>query len=1716
MADTSSTSNDSIRRFDKELSEDYNDYHLDDRTWTQARNAINNSKTGDLGKLGNEPANQYCTSAGQDDSYVIIGAIHTEADIWVLFSTNEVDSEIGMFQETGCIYKTIVNNKCLNFSKFHLIKGVSRPTADCYWKIYWDDGNNPSRVLTVKTNDFDANLYTNPNSPIPWIQTCRDENGNPPGSAFYPQGCIFCENTADIDCEKIRLAPLIQIPCVTVSKGTTNGALLNGSYFAVIAYTLNSQKITDYFKPSNVQPLFIHKNEASSLNITIENTDLQFDGYQLVVVSNISNQTVAKKIGTYNITQKQITLDIIEKTLETVPIEQIPLRTPVYEKTDAMFTVSDYLIRTAPTTKLDFNYQPLANQIVTKWQSVEYSADYYKNGGSNTGYLRDEVYSFFIRWIYNTGDRSSSYHIPGRPALTVGGYNENAFSLDPAPFANDALASEISGGFNYNWWVNNLAQWTASPGTVLADGGVVIGEGIMGYWESTEYYPNNNPEVWNANDINHPWTSVNILPYNGTDPGSIIGNTVTLGDYDLCGKPIRHHKMPDVHVIGDLNSSEYLFSSGGSKIRILGVAFDNIKPPVDNEGNLIPGIVGYEILRGSRQGNRTILAKGIINNMWKYDLNLDFDDNPNTGTIQGLYQNYPYNDLRPDHFLSTKHTWSTKHHNYTPPVDYSQNDFTFHSPTTTFDSPFLSGTELKLSSEFNGTVTGNFELSELHPKAKVLTDLAFIVSAMAGIGIAAIGMNGQRTVRRQKAELYTALWGMVAGNDSSTVTVPAAIATLTGTIDPAAAAVLAALNSTSFNFGNWLAGLNSNNTAFNDPLFPWDSLNAAASSLSNIIGGTKNYDYTESAFSTIPGPLKILNGVYSFFHYWTQGTDDTLEIIRALSKYRDFALKYNSHGFYNSFNSVPVGNRRRTITDQTYIGPEFVDYTPTKRINNLFRNKAVALTTDINVANPNFTDNTRQLASEVPNINPNYDADHPQKAGSFNTNTSCYYSSIKQRLRNQYEQIDSISQVLIDKCYVPVKASKPGKPVSNSGTLFGGDIYLNRYTEKTTFFYFYDWLYTQPDGYQFNYDNYVMVPYPAFWLNMEKFDTTDFTESVLSNITNPFLWTNGGPGIITPGDYYNLDNDNNSFFQLRLTVKNAYFYLFNSGVRDFFVESEINVDLRDYGDLTEEKYYPLIDTKTLFDTRIIKSPNYYKYDNALTIANVITNRISWGTVQPRTYSPYLSEFCYQYTPTRAIYSLQSQYESKTDYWRVFLVNNYYDFDYYITSIKPVNKNGALIFFDSGSPVQFQGADQLETDLGTKLTIGDGGLFSQPMQNVVNADKSYEYGSCQDSMSIINTPMGIYWISQNQGKILKIGEGIEEISLDNMKWWFAQYLPYQLTTFFPNFELTDNPVAGIGCQSIFDNENQLLYFCKRDYTLKTDIPDGIVITYLGTDQFAVNVQGKKGELQQINTITLGDPLYFSDASWTISYDPKTQGYIGYHDWHPTYSLPGKNTFMTVNPDNKREIWMHNQRCDLYANYYGIDYPFEVEWAVNTGNQTFTLRSVEYQLEVYKYAPNCYDRFHKLDTNFDEAVVYNTEQCSGLLKLNLTPRNNAPAILNYPVINPSNIEILYSKVEQKYRFNQFWDITRDRGEFPIGSPYPPPTPNVGSYAMQTIWNTAPNGYIRTLNPNNLNYNKFALERKKFRHYTNTVLLRKLVSGDSKFLVMTSTNKNLYSPR
>jgi hypothetical protein len=205
------------------------------------------------------------------------------------------------------------------------------------------------------------------------------------------------------------------------------------------------------------------------------------------------------------------------------------------------------------------------------------------------------------------------------------------------------------------------------------------------------------------------------------------------------------------------------------------------------------------------------------------------------------------------------------------------------------------------------------------------------------------------------------------------------------------------------------------------------------------------------------------------------------------------------------------------------------------------------------------------------------------------------------------------------------------------------------------------------------------------------------------------------------------------------------------------------------------------------------------------------------------------------------------------------------------------------------------------------------------------------------------------------------------------------------------------------------------------------------------------------------------------------------------------IPGKQHFMTVDDDS---IWKHNTRCDLFSNYYGVDYPWEVEFVSSAGQDVVTTRSVEYLLEAYRFYNECKDKFHILDQNFDQAIIYNSEQISGILNLTLKSKTNPVQMLSYPQIGTNSITIQYAKEENKYRFNQFWDVTKDRGEF--------------SGVSLPMFNHAASGYKFDINPLYINYNKPVLERKKFRHHVGKVFLRKTISGDVKFLFKLSNQK------
>ncbi len=1178
------TSSGNSGSFDKGLITDVDGFHKQPNQWVSARNAVNNTSLGDIGELSNESSNKLCITLPEPiEDYTIIGAIHLGKDEWVIYSTDDTDSEIGLFKEDSCSYETIVNDQCLAFNKDNLIIGVGRTAFDCGRRVYWDDGVNPSRVLDIDN--------------VPYIKNSTTDSS----------GCITYTDTSDLDCEKIRLAPIIEDLAFSVEQGTSSGQLLNGSYYVVGAYLVEGVRVTDYSLPSNVQGLFNHSNIAGSLDIFVDEADPDFDEFELILVRFVNFNVVAAKLGVYSTRQTKITIDALDETLPKIDPALIYIRNNVPDKSDGIYRNGKYLLRVGPTDKFDFNYQPLANQITAKWVSIEYDAKYYRNGGNKTGYMRDEVYAFFIRWVFNTGDKSASYHIPGR------------YEAPGSDAFDNVINDDVLYGESAKWKVYNTATVDlAFPGIgdTLPDDGVVLGGGNMAYWQSSEIYDDDKPWIWNASYVK-PDTGVNIGGSN--DPA-----------HDLCGRPIRHHKFPDNATdTGPNMITNHYNPDQGDKIRIMSIQFDNIKPPVDNKGVALKNVVGYEILRGTRLGNKTVFAKGIINNLRVYKPLGDKDGRTY------LYPNYPYNPTTPmpsnwdgsannpnaivDHFLSQFHNTNgggtqynsentlfsrddTQVNNYNAFLKYdeplgtisyadSSNPFkkesyftvgegnvrrdliTFHSPDTNFRDPFLSAKELKIYGEATGAMEGRFQPPAGHPKHKFITNSAFFASVVLGIGYAAIQTEGEKTTEHTSPTIdFGGTYNQVGVSTGTTGNF--------GTSAPAAIAMAAAFNvaqtadtATDATLSNSVLSMLQTAGGF-DPTLGRDAALKASSGTAGAAAGLSGSDTVitkKSAWASTPDIIRIAQGVPSFLSLWGEGIDKTLSLIYAFTPYRQYALQQVSHCFYNRFAAPDEGDIRREISAQTYLSPNLQDFASGKdvvnperyRINNLFRSRTVALELEDTgailkfpykannldakgnpIANTQVRDDSQQLYSDIHNRTGGgeeyWQSDESVEVPFFKPATS-HYVALKQRIDNQYGQLQGITQVPVSTNSHDLSFDSDGNPQNaKSPFLFNGDVYIGRYTEKNTMFFFYDWLMKQPDGTSFNYALRKYITHPRFWMDTDPFDIAELLTGLSSLFESE---SKGGAGsfdvlMVDPAalahydlayqDYENIINDGGS------------------------------------------------------------------------------------------------------------------------------------------------------------------------------------------------------------------------------------------------------------------------------------------------------------------------------------------------------------------------------------------------------------------------------------------------------------------------------------------------------------------------------------------------------------------------------------------------------------
>jgi hypothetical protein len=945
-----------------------------------------------------------------------------------------------------------------------------------------------------------------------------------------------------------------------------------------------------------------------------------------------------------------------------------------------------------------------------------------------------------------------------------------------------------------------------------------------------------------------------------------------------------------------------------------------------------------------------------------------------------IYPNYPYNDLNPDPFISTNKTKTNLkgEQGFSPLQSFSNTKFTFHSPSFSFNNPTF-GQELKIESEEIAVVKGKFNEVYKHPKQKLLTNFAVSLAAALGALQATIAVTGNRcttATTETKAEVTTGTQNLSVKG----VTTKSEIA----------------------------------------------SCNTLLTKKVAVKG--KLIDR--------PTVLGVATAAVSFGFYFSQSTETLINIIYALTPYRQYAYQYNSHGEYKKYDLPVSGQIRRKINYAQYLIPGIQEVNNVK-INNFERESSVYLELSRPLNPPRNHDNSRVTILSAGLCN--------NIESQVTTQATSLYGAIKRRIPNQYGQLNSISYL----------ATTPIMVGGTSDIIFDGDVYISRFTVKRKLSYFNQRLFDLPNGFEFNYKNYYNIAYPRYWVNSESYDFQDLARLKLASVK------------------HNLDcrkNDKSAF-----SVKDSYFYLTNNGVIDFMCESEYNSEFRDWDDTLNGKHYnPNVSTDLarLFRSDLHSYDNKYLYDRAY-LKGVDENFIS---KQSSSFDP--NKNCFYKYPNRVIYSLRET--ASRDNWLVYLPNNYHIFNTSngnLTSIRNFADDRLIFLFDKSSPFVTVAVDTLQTDAGTKITLGDGGIFERQPQRLMYSDVGY--GNCQTKHAWVNTPFGSIYPSQRQGRVFMFNGGnITEISRAGLEYWFKDNLPSKLLEQFPHYDKIDNPIEGIGVLSSYDNTEELYYLTKIDWRVK---PELLHNTLYENGEFTYNGVVFK----------LGDPFLFDSASWTVSYSLKTSSWLSFHDWHPSFMIQTENHFLSYNGGT---LWKHNDTCDAFCKFYDVDKPFEIEFVSNNKGSIAILSSLEWQVDAYRYFNDCYNPYRLPDYNFDDCIIYNPEQISGLLKLNKSPQT---PLSPFPIYNANRVDVEYHKKEHKYRLNQFVDLTKDRNR------------NI------EMFETQPNGYRKTLNRRYIDYGKSTYQRKRFRYNYNKIILRKNINDNIKMLFYFNLANNIKSP-
>lgn len=315
-------------------------------------------------------------------------------------------------------YSTIINDSCLNFSIKAPIGSIVYNILPCSLQVFFTDDVNPRRWI-----EFD---YVNDDPSQGLIIRPRFFNI----IGFEPAPCNDPIYGTTLDCNALNVQPNIVTPCIDFVEEVGGGSLIAGVYqFFICMSDVSGNKLTSFLSATNPIPVFtkVITNTFDyitdrSIKLAIQNLDPLgvFQYYDIAVAKTINNFTSFALVGTFPVTQDTFTYT--GNTKGELPLTESDIFTlyPYYVTAGSVAKSNGILFWANVAEPVRPNLQRVANNITLQWQTIAIPEAIYNQPTTfqkYRGYMRDEVYPFGIVFIYNDGEESNAYHIPGRASI---------------------------------------------------------------------------------------------------------------------------------------------------------------------------------------------------------------------------------------------------------------------------------------------------------------------------------------------------------------------------------------------------------------------------------------------------------------------------------------------------------------------------------------------------------------------------------------------------------------------------------------------------------------------------------------------------------------------------------------------------------------------------------------------------------------------------------------------------------------------------------------------------------------------------------------------------------------------------------------------------------------------------------------------------------------------------------------------------------------------------------------------------------------------------------------------------------------------------------------------------------------------------------------------------------------------------------------------------